>query len=120
MPRFVVLRHEPGPAGPRELHWDLMLERETDLLTWALDSEPVAGASIAALELPAHRKHYLDYEGPVSGERGSVTQFASGTYVVTQDAEDEWRITLSSEQLNAAVVLTRVADQRWAVVVGDA
>ena len=38
--RFVVLRHEPGEAGPRELHWDLMLEFGDGLRTWALKSEP--------------------------------------------------------------------------------
>jgi len=38
--RFVVLEHQPGPKSSRGLHWDLMLEHEDSLLTWALEKEP--------------------------------------------------------------------------------
>lgn len=84
--RFVVLRHDwPVP------HRDLILET-TDaagvslLPTWALyaaDPErPVlaatAGAYGIAVPLEAHRRAYLDYEGPVSGDRGTVTRESWG------------------------------------------
>ena len=32
--------------------------------------------------LPDHRLAYLDYEGPISGDRGSVTRWDRGTYDV--------------------------------------
>ena len=34
----------------------------------------------SAIRLPDHRKHYLDYEGEVSGDRGTVSRIDSGTY----------------------------------------
>ena len=44
MPRFAILEHD----SPRSLHWDLMLEYEDRLRTWALESAPVADVSLAA------------------------------------------------------------------------
>ena len=40
------------------------------------------GASFAcsATRLPDHRKHYLDYEGEISGNRGTVARIDAGTY----------------------------------------
>ena len=78
--RFVILRHEPGPASERPLHWDLMLETSGGLRTWALAEEPQVKRPIAATELPLHRPVYLTYEGPVSGARGMVTRWDQGMY----------------------------------------
>lgn len=116
MHRFVVLRHEPGAASDRKLHWDLMLEDDSGLRTWALDSEPRSGASIDATELPEHRKDYLDYEGPVSNDRGFVTRVDHGTYTVIRQSSAELVIEIEGEHLRAAVTLqNRGADQRWLV-----
>jgi hypothetical protein len=78
--RYVILRHEPGPASERPLHWDLMLETPVGLRTWALMNEPCVNVPIDAAELPLHRVYYLTYEGPVSGARGIVTRWDEGTY----------------------------------------
>jgi hypothetical protein len=78
--RYVILRHAPGPASSRPLHWDLMLEQTDGLRTWALDREPCLVTRLEAEELPLHRAVYLDYEGPVSGGRGEVSQWDAGTY----------------------------------------
>ena len=78
--RFVVLFHEFPPDHDRTRHWDLMLEEDGKLLTWAL-SEPLQPANtILATRLTDHRIEYLNYEGPVSGGRGSVSQVLTGTY----------------------------------------
>ena len=121
MQRFVVLRHEPGAASEHELHWDLMLEQDSSLRTWALDSEPEMGLSIEGRELPDHRQDYLDYEGPVSGQRGSVTQFDRGTFRVLRQSSDELVIELDGEHLRGEVTLQRRGeDQRWLVVFAGA
>ena len=81
--RFVVLFHETLASDQRPTHWDLMLEEDSLLATWALDCEPTPTASdsgIACAQLAAHRKQYLDYEGPISQNRGHVTQWDSGTF----------------------------------------
>ncbi len=112
--RFVVLRHEPGDAGPRELHWDLMLEFGDSLRTWALTSEPRVGEQIAADELPRHRLDYLDYEGPVSRGRGTVSRFDRGTFDVVEESPEQLSLDLQGELLAGRLQLTHdTANQRW-------
>jgi hypothetical protein len=70
-------------------HWDLLLELDNgELLTWQIASLPDLKRLTQSLEIPAkrlknHRSIYLDYEGPISGNRGSVQRLASGTYAAT-------------------------------------
>ena len=73
--RFVILEHD-HPF----LHWDLLLEDGEVLKSWRLLHFPKIGFSIPAERMPDHRLMYLDYEGPVSGNRGTVKRFASGEY----------------------------------------
>src|SRR5262245_44157065 len=76
MPRFVILEHDPL------LHWDLMLERDGVLRTWRLAESPGDSTAVAAGVSFDHRLVYLDYEGPISGNRGVVRQWDRGTYLV--------------------------------------
>lgn len=81
----MILRHEVNGAA----HFDLMLEVEGEdrLLTWQLARWPLAvGESCPAPELPPHRRHYLDFEGEISGGRGQVTRVAAGTWAADGDA----------------------------------
>ena len=119
MPRFVLLRHECPPSMGKPSHWDLMLERDGVLLTWSLEALPRAwggdGASptqeddspLAATRLADHRIAYLDYEGPISGDRGSVTRVDRGEYEVREETDVEIRVRLRGE-LGEAVL-----DLRW-------
>jgi len=75
MPRYAILEHD-FPA----LHWDLMLEEGASLRTWRLLLPPIPGCDVIALSLPPHRLIYLDYEGPVSGNRGYVTRWDHGHF----------------------------------------
>jgi DNA polymerase Ligase (LigD) len=77
MLRFVLLEHQWNGT-----HWDFMLEVETggSLRTWAFDELPRAGRDLSARALVDHRPEYLDYEGAVSGGRGSVQRVDRGTY----------------------------------------
>lgn len=102
MLRFVILEHAPGHTAGKPLHWDLMLETETGLLTWALTTTPTLDRDIQADPLPIHRKRYLDYEGPISGERGSVTQWDTGTFHWLQQA-DPLVARLQGQRLDAIV-----------------
>jgi hypothetical protein len=78
MYRFVILHHQ-SPTGD---HWDIMLETESALTTWSIPPQSPVGSSFAcsATRLPDHRKHYLDYEGEVTGNRGTVVRINTGTY----------------------------------------
>lgn len=96
MPRFVILKHQPGPDLPRiaGVHLDWMFEFDRSLRTWATDvfgdKEPMADAFAQPLTLPAqqladHRADYLDFEGEVSGGRGQVTRILQGTFRVREN-----------------------------------
>jgi hypothetical protein len=80
VPRFAVLRHETPPGYRQGPHWDLLLEHEGTLLTWALNQWPPVHTPITATKLPDHRLTYLTYEGPVPGDRGHVTRVDEGEY----------------------------------------
>ena len=81
MPRFVLLRHDCPPDYERPSHWDLMLESDGVLRTWRLAALPQTPPdSMEAEELADHRLAYLEYEGPVGGERGTVSRVDAGTF----------------------------------------
>jgi len=61
-----------------EDHFDLMFEFGGKLLTWQLPEVPAAGQRYPARRLADHRLVYLDYEGPVSGNRGWVERVDGG------------------------------------------
>jgi hypothetical protein len=114
MPRFVVLRHEGAPG--RELHWDLMLEEGDVLRAWALANEPGPGAtSCRAERLPDHRPLYLNYEGEVSGGRGTVTRMDAGVYTPGQTGNQRVIVKLNGVRLRGTATLAPAGDgdQRW-------
>jgi DNA polymerase Ligase (LigD) len=97
--RFVILVHVTPPGAERGTHWDLMFEQRGVLRTWALAQEPRAGAAIDADQLPDHRIAYLDYEGPISGDRGSVTRWDRGTFELLSDTADEFAAIVAGQRL---------------------
>ncbi|HTI50526.1 MAG TPA: DNA polymerase ligase N-terminal domain-containing protein [Planctomycetaceae bacterium] len=106
MPRFVILTHD-YPV----LHWDFMLEKEAALRTWRLLQPADAPGEIAAEPLPDHRLAYLDYEGPVSGNRGHVARWDQGTYLPLVDREDCVEIDLVGGKLIGRARLWRTGDR---------
>lgn len=91
---FVVLFHEmPESTDSRGSHWDLMIATDDSgpLKTWALDQLPDLDAEddfvVLGIALPDHRRVYLEYEGDVSGNRGTVRQIATGsaTWLLSKD-----------------------------------
>ena len=110
MPRFAILLHKTSPDYERPTHWDLLLERGDALDAWALAEEPAIGKTIAAERLPDHRLRYLDYEGPISGGRGSVSKWDTGTFVITSDQADRLVIRVSGGQPLGEVVIEQQSD----------
>lgn len=97
MPRFAVLAHDhPFP------HWDLLLEAGESCRTWRLLEEPGPGRAVAAEPLPDHRPHYLTYEGPVGGNRGTVTRWDAGAFEWISDDGSETAVELSGARLRGA------------------
>jgi hypothetical protein len=100
MPRFVLLEHQWNGV-----HWDFMLEVGEILWTWAIDAPIVAGRDLPARRLGQHRRLYLDYEGPVSGDRGSVKRVDSGIYHMVVATDDHVFVIVNGCQLVGEVDL---------------
>ncbi len=110
MPRFVVLEHD----SPRGLHWDLMFQHGETLATWAVTQPPDEDGPLAAERLFHHRLAYLDYEGPVSGGRGSVKGWDQGTYELRSRSDDVWTVVLAGRRLVGEATLRRLPDEETA------
>lgn len=111
MPRFVILRHEMPADAKRATHWDLLLERGETLESWALSREPAQSGlpmEVAAEKLADHRLAYLTYEGPISGDRGSVSRWDEGDF---RELGPQ-RLELHGAKL-ACLLELRLIDQRW-------
>src|SRR5262245_49200386 len=109
MPRFVLLHHETPPGYPRGTHYDLMLEQDEALRTWAMAEPPRPGVMLAAEQLADHRLAYLTYEGPVSGERGSVARWDQGEFTPLVATDDRWEVAIRGEKLVGTLHLERRA-----------
>lgn len=82
MPRFVILEHD----WPK-LHWDFLLEAGPVLRAWRLLAEPGPSRIVPAEPNTNHRLLYLDYEGPLSGNRGTVRQWDAGIFDWIENGE---------------------------------
>jgi hypothetical protein len=94
-----------------------MLETGGVLATWALEDLPAAGQQVSAERLADHRIDYLDFEGPVSGNRGAVTRWDAGRYRVESQTAAAWHVRIRGSQLDGQLVLEAEVDepQRWRV-----
>lgn len=106
--RFVILEHD-HPV----LHWDLMLEAGAVLQTWRLAEVPALGTSIDATALGDHRVLYLDYEGPVSDDRGSVRRWDAGTFEEASSSTEAREFSLHGMRIRGRVRLERVESVTW-------
>jgi hypothetical protein len=73
--RYTISRHETTGGA----HYDLFLENGDTLRTWRLSAPPETG-EVRAEPIGDHRIAYLDCEGPVSGDRGTVSIHSTGHY----------------------------------------
>jgi len=90
--RYVVLHH----TGIDRPHYDLMLERDSHEALATVrcsDWPPVDGTVLE--RIGDHRRSYLEYEGPISGNRGEAARAESGVYTAQAD-RDSMLLSLSS------------------------
>jgi hypothetical protein len=115
LPRFVVLEHETPADAARGRHWDFMLAWGEVLRTWAISAPPGAADKLEAEALADHRLAYLDYEGPISGDRGAVTRWDGGTYELLSESAGKLQLRLAGERLQGVALMERAGEdpQRW-------
>lgn len=97
-------------------HWDLMLEVRNTLWTWRLAELPTTNHTILGERIADHRTHYLDYEGPISNNRGTVNRIRTGRYrwvkespnylAVLQFENESWELMFENEKPTAKISIT--------------
>lgn len=97
--RCVVLRHTL-PDGTAHLDW--MIEREgaaSDLVTFRIElgTELFTAGEFRAERIGNHRRAYLEYEGPVSGDRGRVERIARLGVLKLEESDGRVRVVLERE-----------------------
>lgn len=105
--RFVILEHDHP-----ELHWDFMLEVDDVLKTWRLPAIPTTGEMVVQ-SLPDHRLAYIEHEGPISRDRGSVKRWDRGIFEWIVATDEEKSVRLDGDKVHGTVTLARGVGDSW-------
>ncbi len=106
-PRFCIQRHDA-----RSLHFDLRLEIDGVLRSWAVPKGvPLrCGPKRLAVQTEDHPLEYLSFEGVIpEGEYGAgrMTVWDAGEYVPGQRSEAEWKVRLEGARIRGHYHLVR-------------
>ncbi len=110
---FVVHRHHAS-----RLHYDLRLEQDGVLKSWAVPKglPPRPGIKRLAVNVEDHPLAYVNFEGAIpKGEYGGgmMWKFAQGRYEVTKEKKDGFYFRLQSRELNAEYRTHRTKENQW-------
>src|SRR5918992_2365278 len=115
--RFVVHQHDA-----RNLHWDLRLEHEGVLLSWALSRGipqlPDRAANRLAVHTEDHPLEYIDFHGEIpAGEYGAgeMTIWDSGIYEAEKLRSDEVIASFAGERLRGRYALFQTRGKNWMI-----
>lgn len=113
--RFVVQEHHA-----RRLHWDLRLERDGVLVSWAVPKgiPPDPSENRLAVHTEDHPLEYLSFSGEIpAGTYGAGTMkiWDQGTYECHKFRDDEVMVTFHGERLEGRYVLFRTRGENWMI-----
>jgi bifunctional non-homologous end joining protein LigD len=113
--RFVVQEH-----SARSMHWDLRLEHEGTLVSWAVPKGIPADPqrNNLAVRTEDHPLEYLDFEGDIpAGNYGAGTMriYDRGTYETHKWRDREVMVTFHGERVRGRYVLFRTSDKNWMI-----
>jgi DNA ligase D-like protein (predicted 3'-phosphoesterase) len=112
--RFVIQRHHAT-----HLHFDLRLEMDGVLKSWAIPKEPpsMPGMRRLAVEVEDHDLNYIDFEGVIpEGMYGAgiVEIWDRGTYTLKSKSNNKIEFRLHGERLSGDYALIRFrGDKNW-------
>jgi bifunctional non-homologous end joining protein LigD len=113
--RFVVQEH-----NARRLHWDLRLEHEGTLASWALPRgvPEHPDENRLAVRTEDHPLEYLEFHGEIpKGEygAGTMTMWDRGTYEAEKFRDDEVIATFHGERMHGRYALFRTRESDWMI-----
>jgi DNA ligase D-like protein (predicted 3'-phosphoesterase) len=105
---YLVHEHES-----RRLHWDLRLEKDGVLKSWAVPKEPPAGEGVKRLALAVedHPLGYGTFEGEIPEGNygaGTVRIWDKGKYEPLDIKEGKWVFRIIGQKLNGKYCLVRL------------
>ena len=112
---FVIQQHHA-----RRLHWDLRLERDGVLVSWAvprgLPRDPARNH--LAVHTEDHPMEYADFHGEIpAGEYGAgrMTIYDKGTYTTEKWRDNEVIVVLHGQQASGRYVLFQTRGKDWMI-----
>ena len=113
--RFVVQEHHA-----RRLHWDLRLEHDGVLASWAVPRgiPPDPQRNHLAVRTEDHPLEYLEFHGEIpAGQYGAGTMkiWDRGTYEEHKFRDDEVMVTFHGERVRGRYVLFRTKGDDWMI-----
>ena len=115
LPRFVIQEHHAT-----SLHWDLRLERDGVLASWAIPRgiPPDPRQNHLAVHTEDHPLMYLDFSGEIPAGQygaGSMTIWDTGTYETEKWSDREVMVVLHGERARGRHVLFQTRDNQWMI-----
>jgi bifunctional non-homologous end joining protein LigD len=114
-PRFVVQEHHA-----RRLHWDLRLEHDGVLWSWAVPKGvPMLNKpNHLAVRTEDHPLEYLTFHGEIPHGQygaGSMTIWDSGTYEAEKMRDNEVIVTLHGQRVDGKYALFQTKGDQWMI-----
>jgi len=115
LPRFVVHKH-----AARTLHYDLRLELDDVLKSWAVPKGPpqTPGVKRLAVAVDDHALDYIDFEGTIpEGEYGAgkVEIWDRGTFDLHKRTDKAIALVFHGKKLEGDYRLIRTKDKNWLI-----
>jgi DNA ligase D-like protein (predicted 3'-phosphoesterase) len=109
---YVIHKH-----AATHLHYDLRLEMDGVLKSWAIPKEPstIPGVRRLAVQVDDHPMEYASFHGTIpQGEygAGTVEIWDKGTYKIIDRKEDKLIVEINGDRLKGAYVLVRFKDKK--------
>jgi DNA ligase D-like protein (predicted 3'-phosphoesterase) len=111
--RFVIHKHQA-----RNLHYDLRLEMEGVLKSWAVPKEPpkISGIKRLAMQVENHPVDYINFQGIIPAGNygaGKVEIWDEGSYKLIKKAPNEIEFELMGNKLKGNYVLIKPRGSRF-------
>lgn len=109
---YVIQKHDAS-----HLHYDLRLEMDGALRSWAIPKEPptAVGVKRLAVQVEDHPLEYATFAGTIpEGEygAGTVEIWDKGTYRLIDRKEDKLVVEIDGQKLKGPYVLVRLKDKK--------